>query len=84
MFLLGAGHSRINPSRGMLSSRWRLRIAESSFPRKLRLSVGQCSGEHGDMIRPKLALDDYEPGLTLCNSWQLVEYVSSENAQNSA
>ena len=40
--------------------------------------VGQCSGEHSDMIRPKLALDDCEPGLTLCNSWQLAEYVSSE------
>ena len=62
----------------MLSSRWRLGIAESSFPRKHRLSVGQYPGEHSDMIRPKLALDDCEPGLTLCNSWQLAEYAFSD------
>ena len=46
--------------------------------------MGQCSGELDDMLRPKLALEDCEPGLTLCNSWQLVEYEFSENAQNSA
>ena len=62
----------------MLSSRLRLGIAESSFPRKFRLSVDQYSSELRDMLRPKLALDDCEPGLTLCNSWQLAEYVSSE------
>ena len=40
--------------------------------------MGQCSGELGDMLRPKLALELCEPRLTLCNSWQLAEYVSSE------
>ena len=64
---VSSGHSRFNSFRGLLSSRCRLGMAESSFPRKLRLVVGQCSGELGDMLRPKLVLDDSEPGLTLCN-----------------
>ena len=42
-------------------------MAESSFPGKLRWSVGCGSGELGGTILPKLAMDESEPGLTLCN-----------------